>query len=215
MNPEAYRELKVLEELSVNPTLTQRHLAKELQVALGLTNLMIRRLVKKGYVEAVNVKKNRIQYLITPTGIAEKTRLSYEFLEYSLHLYREVRRVLSETLAQALVAGGRRVVFFGVGEVAEIAYVTIKELGLELVGVIDDQAVGKRFLGLPVRPLEDVPRLSFDCGIVSSLDGGLDALQHRLQDLGVPDHKIIVIHRNRHHVHAVIPGLDRLEGTNR
>ena len=208
MNTEAYRELKVLEELSVNPTLTQRRLAKQLQVALGLTNLMIRRLVKKGYLEAVNIKKNRIQYLITPKGIAEKTRLSYEFLEYSLHLYREVRRVLSETLTQVLATGGRQVVFFGVGELAEIAYLTIKELGLDLVGVIDDHAVGKRFLGVPVRPLQDLLQLSFDCGIVSSLNDGWETLQQRLHDLGVPTGKMIVIHRNRHHVHAVIPGLD-------
>ena len=76
MNTESYRELKVLDELSNNKSPTQRHLAKKMGVALGLTNLMIRRCVKKGYVKVVNVQKNRIQYLLTPQGIAEKSRLT-------------------------------------------------------------------------------------------------------------------------------------------
>ena len=69
MKAESLRELKVLEELSANPSLTQRHLASQLEVALGLTNLMLRRLITKGYVEVVNTRKNRLQYLITPRGI--------------------------------------------------------------------------------------------------------------------------------------------------
>ena len=126
MNTGAYRELKVLEELSANPSLTQRTLSSRLEVALGLTNLMIRRLVKKGYVKVVSTQKNRIRYFLTPSGITEKTRLTYEYLEYSLHLYREVRRLLTDTLSQVAAGGGRRVVFFGTSEVAEITYLTIK-----------------------------------------------------------------------------------------
>lgn len=206
MKTEAYRELKVLEELSANPSLTQRHLAKQIELALGLTNLMIRRLVKKGYVKIVSVRKNRIRYFLTPSGIAEKTRLSYEFLEYSLHLHREVRRILTDTLAQVVAANGRRVVFFGTGEIAEIAYLTIKELGLELVGVVDDQAVGRNFLGFPVMRSEDVASLSFDCGIVSALNGGMEATRQRLVALGIPEGKVVVIEHRGPRVRLVALG---------
>ena len=193
METEAYRELKVLEELSANPSLTQRTLATRLEVALGLTNLMIRRLVKKGYVKVVSTRKNRIDYFLTPSGITEKTRLTYEYLQYSLHLYREVRRLLTDALSQVAASGGRRVVFFGTSEVAEITYLTIKELGLELVGVVDDQEAGTKFLGLPVMRLQDMNSLSFDCGIVSALNGSPVTMQEQLSSLGIPEAKILVI----------------------
>jgi DNA-binding MarR family transcriptional regulator len=208
MDTEAYRELKALEELAANPTLTQRRLASQLEVALGLTNLMLRRLVKKGYVEVVNTRKNRLQYLITPRGITEKTRLTYEYMEYSLHLYRRVREELKTSLSRILQAGGTNVVLLGTGEIAEIAYLTLKELGLNLVGVVDDEGAGGRFLGFPVIQSEALTSVSFDCGIVSTLNGGLEALQQRLRALGVPDQKIIVIERNRHLIRAITPGLD-------
>ena len=193
METEAYRELKVLEELSANPSLTQRTLANRLEVALGLTNLMIRRLVKKGYVKVVSTRKNRISYFLTPSGITEKTRLTYEYLQYSLHLYREVRHVLTDTLSQVAASGGRRVVFFGTSEIAEITYLTLKELGLELVGVVDDEVAGTQFLGLPVMRLQDMNTLSFDCGIVSSLNGSPVTMQAQLSSLGIPEEKILVI----------------------
>ena len=50
--------------------------------------------MRKGYIKCVNVQSNRISYLITPRGIAEKARLTYEFMDYSLHLYGEVRQHL-------------------------------------------------------------------------------------------------------------------------
>ena len=193
MQTEAYRELKVLEELSANPSLTQRTLAHRLEVALGLTNLMIRRLVKKGYVKVVSTRKNRIGYFLTPSGITEKTRLTYEYLEYSLHLYREVRCLLTDSLSQVAASGGRRVVFFGTSEIAEITYLTIKELGLELVGVVDDRLAGTKFLGLPVMRLEEMNSLSFDCGIVSSLNGSPVTMQAQLSSAGIPEGKILVI----------------------
>ena len=208
MKTASYRELKVLEELAADSNLTQRHLSQKLEVALGLTNLMIRRLVKKGYVKAVSLQQNRIRYLITPKGITEKTRLTYEYLEYSLHLYRRVREVLSERLREVVRRGGTNVIFFGTGEVAEIAFLTLKELGLNLVGVIDDQAAGGSFLGLPILRSEAAPHLLFDCGIISSLNNGLDGLKRRLHALGIPPHKLIVIEQQRAHIQAVVPAFN-------
>lgn len=203
MKVEDYRELKVLEELSVNPAATQRHLAHRLEVALGLANLMLQRLAKKGYIKVVNARGHRIRYLLTPSGISEKSRLTYEYLEYSLHLYREVRQILTDALSRVLASGGRRVVFFGVSEIAEVAYLTIKELGLELVAVVDESGGRERFLGLPVLRFEEANRLPFDCGIVSALNGGLEDIQRRLAGLGVPEGKILVIEHDRSRVRLI------------
>ena len=205
MDTEAYRELKVLEELSHSEDHTQRHLAKRLGVALGLANLMIKRLVRKGHIKIVNLQRNRIRYLITPQGIAEKTRLTYEYLEYSLYLYRRVREVLQQRMREVGERGGKDVVLFGVGELAEVAYLTIRGQGLNLAGVVDDRAVGTTFLGLDVGSSETLPTLRFDAVIVSSLDNELAGL-NRLQELGIDRTRIIVMEQRGSQIHAVLPG---------
>src|SRR5471032_379163 len=98
MDVEARRELTVLEAVERDQHITQRNLAATLGIALGLTNIYLKRLINKGYIKCINVQSNRLLYLITPQGIAEKSRLTYEFIDYSLHLYREVRLHLTEVL---------------------------------------------------------------------------------------------------------------------
>ena len=192
MNSSAYKELQLLNEIATESSVTQRSLANKLQMALGLTNLMIRRCVKKGHVKVVNIQRNRIRYLLTPQGIAEKTRLTYEYLQYSLYLYRRVRQLLRERLAQVVQAGGRDILIYGTGEVAEMAYLSIEESGLHLVGVIDDRAVGRPFVGMTVVGTPAVRQLTFDYVIVSTLDTGPNGFQ-ALQALGVAEHQILKI----------------------
>src|SRR5437016_1510564 len=152
MDIEAHRDLKLLEEVSQNSRVTQRSLATKLGIALGLTNIYLRRLVRKGYIKCVNVQSNRISYLITPRGIAEKARLTYEFMDYSLHLYGEVRQHLRAVL-QDCAAANRRVAIYGRGEAAELAYLSLKECGLEPVAIFDGDSGREVFLGMPVRPI--------------------------------------------------------------
>ena len=91
MDLEAHRDLRLLEAVHQDSRVTQRGLANQLGIALGLANIYLKRMIHKGYIKCVNVQPNRISYLITPRGIAEKARLTYEFMDYSLHLYGEVR----------------------------------------------------------------------------------------------------------------------------
>src|SRR6266849_2140601 len=117
MDIEAHRDLKLLEAVEQDSRVTQRSLATKLGIALGLTNVYLKRLVRKGYIKCVNVQSNRNLYLITPRGIAEMARLTYEFMDYSLHLFGEVRRHLRPAL-QASVVANRRVAIYGRGEAA-------------------------------------------------------------------------------------------------
>ena len=84
MKLEERRELAVLEAIEQDEQITQRSLASSLGIALGLANLYLKRLVRKGYIKCVNVRSNRLLYLITPNGIVEKSRLTYEFIDLSL-----------------------------------------------------------------------------------------------------------------------------------
>src|SRR5499426_227670 len=124
MNVEARRNLQALEAIAHDGRITQRSLANKLGIALGLTNIYLKRLVRKGYVKCVGIQPNRLSYLITPRGIAEKARLTYEFMDYSLHLYGEVRQHL-RTVLQECAAADRRVAIYGRGEAAELAYLSL------------------------------------------------------------------------------------------
>ena len=136
MDLEAHRDLKLLEAVEQDAHVTQRGLANRLGIALGLANIYVKRLMHKGYIKCVNVQPNRISYLITPRGIAEKARLTYEFMDYSLHLYKEVRQHLREAL-QECAERQRNVAIYGRGEAAELAYLSLKESGLEPVAIFD------------------------------------------------------------------------------
>ena len=108
MDVEAHRDLKLLEAVQQDSRVTQRGLASKLGIALGLANIYLKRLVRKGYIKCVNVQPNRITYLITPRGIAEKARLTYEFMDYSLHLYGRCASTCATALQECAAAGQRR-----------------------------------------------------------------------------------------------------------
>jgi DNA-binding Lrp family transcriptional regulator len=193
MDIEAHRDLKLLEEVAQNSRVTQRSLATKLGIALGLTNIYLRRLVRKGYIKCVNVRPNRITYLITPRGIAEKARLTYEFMDYSLHLYGNVRRHLRAVL-QASAARNRRVAIYGRGEAAELAYLSLKEFGLEPIAIFDVDG-DRSFLGMPVRPIHEHRGVEYDLMIVASLDRSGQEVIALVND-GVPVEKLFPLRQD-------------------
>jgi DNA-binding Lrp family transcriptional regulator len=187
LDVEAHRDLRLLEAVEEDSRVTQRSLASKLGIALGLTNIYLKRLVRKGCIKCVNVQSNRISYLITPRGIAEKARLTYEFMDYSLQLFGEVRQHLRYAL-QECAAAGRRVAIFGRGEAAELAYLSLKECGLEPVAIFDVDG-GHEFLGMPVRAVCEHDQVSYDLMIVATLDRSGQQLAN-LVNGGVPLNKL-------------------------
>ncbi|MBW1824113.1 MAG: winged helix-turn-helix transcriptional regulator, partial [Deltaproteobacteria bacterium] len=85
MDNEAHRTYRILEEISEDKNLTQRKLSKKLGIALGLTNLYLKRLIKKGHIMVDTMPRNRIIYNLTPNGITEKSKLTYEYMKYSFN----------------------------------------------------------------------------------------------------------------------------------
>lgn len=184
MRTDHRRDLQLLSEIETAEDVTQRGLSKRLGIALGLTNLYLKRLVKKGYVKVVNVQKNRIRYLITPQGIAEKSRLTYEYLQYSMQLYHDARGVLRDRFRMLAGQGRKRMVFYGVGEAAELAYLCAREMDLDLVGVVDAEHAGRRFLDHIVLDPCVLPQLDYDCVVITSFDDG-QASRQRLEAIGL------------------------------
>ena len=190
MDVEARRELDVLDAVARDKNITQRGLSAKLGIALGLTNIYLKRLIHKGYIKCINVQSNRLLYLITPQGITEKSRLTYEFMDYSLHLYRHVRQHLSEVLKECQ-DGNQRIAVYGTGEAAELAYLSLKEQGLEPVAVFAAQG-GATFLGIPVRALDQHSLVNFDRLIVATLDKP-DPVVKQLIRAGVPPQKLLTL----------------------
>jgi DNA-binding MarR family transcriptional regulator len=191
MDIERHRELQVLQEIGENGRTSQRRLSSRLGIALGLMNLYMKRLVRKGYVKCVSVQRNRMRYLLTPRGVAEKTRLTYEYMEFSLQLYRETRQHLRSALQAVVRNGCQRVAIFGIGEPAELAYMSLKEFGLEPVAIFAGERNGS-FLGMPVSPIADHTSFVYDMMIVATLDDPAPVVR-KLIDIGVSEAKLCTL----------------------
>jgi hypothetical protein len=100
-----------------------------------------------------------------------------------------VRRRL-RTVFQECAAGGRRVAIFGRGEAAELAYLSLKEAGLEPVAIFDGES-GPEFLGMPVHAIRDHAEIEYDLIIVATLERSAQQLVTVLLDNGVPRDKLI------------------------
>jgi DNA-binding MarR family transcriptional regulator len=130
--------LRILEEIEKNASATQRELASKLNISLGLVNSFVRRLARKGYLKMSSVQKNRLKYILTPKGFSEKTRLTYEFIQYSFDFYKTARNSLKAILNDLENDGVRRVILYGAGDLAEIAYISLQETKLKMVATVDD-----------------------------------------------------------------------------
>jgi DNA-binding MarR family transcriptional regulator len=194
MNSETHRDLALLDAVAADQQVTQRTLAARLGIALGLTNIYLKRLARKGFIKCVNVRRNRILYFITPQGIAEKTRLTYEFMSYSLGLYREVRGHLRKILEPLARNGATKIAIYGEGEAAELAYLSLKELGLEPAAIFG-KAPTRRFLGMPVRDLRHAEPADFDYLVLACLESP-SGLSDDPNLLGIPKEKLLLLRPN-------------------
>lgn len=191
MELQEQRDLQLLSEVERNETLTQRALAEHLGVALGLTNLYLKRLARNGYIKIRTISRNRIKYLLTPRGIVRKSRLTYQYMQYSLSYYQRIREILRKVLSQLSGSGCKHVVVCGTGELAELAYLSLLETDLKLVAFVDGKQTSK-FLSFPLRPIESLTDLEFDAILIASLEGA-GAIQDQITRLGISKDKIVML----------------------
>ena len=135
------RDLILLEQLEQNPDTTQASLANQLGVAIGTINWHLKRLIEKGYVKARRVERRKLRYIITPEGVALRTRLTLDFIQSSFRLYRLVRERSINALQQLEKAGVSSIYIQGEGDVAEICRLTCLEKGIQILEVEDHTPV--------------------------------------------------------------------------
>jgi len=151
LDSEAEITLGLLNAVHENSALTQRSIASELGIALGLANAYLKRCVKKGLIKVSQVPANRYAYYLTPKGFAEKSRLTAEYLSSSFGFFRAARRQCTEAFAECGRQGWRNVALAGTGDLCEIATLCALEAPVTLAGVVDPAArAAARFAGLRV-----------------------------------------------------------------
>ncbi|MEJ2757537.1 MAG: winged helix-turn-helix transcriptional regulator [Anaerolineales bacterium] len=138
---EEARELNLLESIEANPDITQATLADQLGVAVGTVNWHIKRLVEKGYVKVKRAQRKKLRYIITPSGIALRARLTVEYIEWSMLLYRKTRERVSKLLGELKDEGYQRariqVSDQGPDDIMDICRLTCLEQGVEIVKSTD------------------------------------------------------------------------------
>ena len=94
--PDQQSKYQLLKSLEQDANLTQRQLSEELGISLGKVNYCLKSLIQKGFVKINNFKnsnhKLQYSYLLTPTGIEEKTKLTIEFLKVKTEEYEELKK---------------------------------------------------------------------------------------------------------------------------
>jgi DNA-binding MarR family transcriptional regulator len=169
--------LGLLESVERDGAQSQRKLASDLGIALGLVNAYLKRCVKKGLLKIGQTPPRRYAYYLTPHGFAEKSRLTVEYLSYSFSFFRRAREDCASVLKSAHARGWTRVALAGVSDLAEIATICALEQGITIVAVVDAKSELHRFVGTPVvQSIAAVPG-GFDALVVTDLEATRESVQ--------------------------------------
>jgi len=175
--------LGLLESVERDGAQSQRKLASDLGIALGLVNAYLKRCVKKGLLKIGQVPPRRYAYYLTPHGFAEKSRLTVEYLSSSFSFFRRAREDCSAVLKAAHARGWNRIALIGVSDLAEIATICALEQGITIVAVVDAEATRDRFVGTPVVPSLDAVPGGFDALVITDLTSTRETMKAALTAL--------------------------------
>ena len=192
MDPVDIRTLHLLEEIEKNHSPSQRQLARHLDISLGLVNSFIKRLAHRGYFKVTHIPKNRVRYILTPKGAAEKSRLTYEYIKLSYVFFKDARKKMQKLLKDLESQGVKRVIFFGATELAEIAYLSLQYTNIELAAVLDDLNVGKRFFDHMVQATGLLESAIFD-RILLTTSEFQDLIPDRLKKFGIAEDRVVML----------------------
>jgi len=165
------RDLRLLEELERNPIVSQRELSHKFGIALGVTNACLKRMIRKGWVRIKGFDHRRIGYYLTPKGFVEKSRLTFDLISGIVQHYSELKQVIAERLLEMEHDGKKRIVFYGVSDEMEVAYVTLQGVNLKLIGIVEDDEkfVPQIIFGYELEPVSRIQELQPDCVLITSL----------------------------------------------
>ena len=129
-NPElGEKEYRLINEVSRNSTITQREISQRLGFSLGMTNILLKRLTRKGYIKITQLNRRKVQYLLTPAGIGQGMKRSYRYLSHTFRTLREIKSKIQSILLAEYEKGRRKFIILGDGELADITEIALRNLG--------------------------------------------------------------------------------------
>ena len=170
MEKEDIHILRLMGEIERDGSPSQRELSRRLGLSLGLVNTFLKRLANKGYFKVKTMPRNRVKYFLTPKGLARKSSLTVKYLRYSVNFYKEIKNLLLNKYKAMEKNQLNSVLFFGAGEVAELAYLYLQLTNIKLVGIVDDMQNGNDFFEYKVEALDRVNQKDWDTILLTRLD---------------------------------------------
>lgn len=169
--PQEIRELNLLQELEKNPIISQRDLSHKFGIALGVTNACLKRMARRGWIRMMNQDHRKIGYFLTPMGFSEKTKLTFHLISWTVQHYAALKGIIGGRLLEMQNKGVERIVFYGVSDEMEIAYITLQGLNLELVGIVEDDEKfePRSIFGYELEPVRRIHELRPDAILITSL----------------------------------------------
>jgi DNA-binding MarR family transcriptional regulator len=170
MHKEDLHILRLMGEIDRRESYSQRELSRSLDISLGLVNTFLKRLVSKGYFKVKTMPRNRVKYFLTPEGLARKSRLTAEYLRYSLNFYRDIKLLIVNKYSEMEKGNVKAVLFCGAGEVADLAYLYLQLSGIRLAGIVDEKQQGKSFFGFRISGYERLEQQDWDVILLTRLE---------------------------------------------
>lgn len=169
--PQEIRELNLLQELEKNPVISQRELSHKFGIALGVTNACLKRMVRRGWIRIMNFNHHKIGYYLTPKGFAEKANLTLHLISWTVQHYSTLKEIIGRKLLEMENSGVKHIVFYGISDEMEIAYITLHGVNLKLIGIVEDQEKINRaeILGFEVKDPREIETLKPDAILITSL----------------------------------------------
>ena len=176
--------LGLLTSVEADGARSQRRIAAELGVALGLVNTYLKRAIKRGLVKVGHAPARRYAYYLTPQGFSEKSRLTIKSLSSSFALFRKAKEEYGRIFDRAQALGFERVVLAGRSDLCEIAILCAVDRPISILAVVDPDETMSRFIGVKVvRSYEEV-REPVDVVVVTHLIQAKNSFDHAVDTFG-------------------------------
>lgn len=124
---------QLLSEIEHNPSFTQRKLAADLGIALGLMNQYLKRCITKGWVRGTQISARRLKFFLTPEGFKEKSNMVANYLASSFGFFRDAKSQCELIFYYCNQHNWRTIGLLGIGDLADIALLIGNNLRLNIV----------------------------------------------------------------------------------
>lgn len=191
MKPKDIKTLLLLEAIDNEECLSQRDLAKKLNISLGMVNTIIKSLLDRGFFKIDTHPKSKVKYVLTSTGVSGKADLAIRYISHLISIYQETKTRIQTRLDKLYEEGVRKLALYGSDAVSEITcMLPVNNPYQEIVAIIDDEKEGQNVNGVAICSEKDLKKLSFDAIIITETENLLK-VKKKIIDIHIPAHKIV------------------------